>query len=203
MNRHLLSVAVILHALIPLAGASADTIPSLPFPEFAGMAVREEASFDPATGDYGIAGRVAAVQFPGEVLSTDDPVVTHESLLNVSATFTGEDVHDPDGVFLDYTAELVIDGELAFRERSDRLAPFDAATTDGLEILIWRGETTSVFTDPSVIDSPFLDLYFNMPARFTFYVCVVEITLGASKNKFQLSPDPCQFRRWGHRGLMV
>ncbi len=123
-------------------------------------------SFDPNSGAISFAGPVSQVQLPGGILSESDPLVLADSVVSSEGTFTGSGIAplsdlDTTGVFLNMRRTLTVNGQLVYSDFAPRLSFAFFITFQDVTVAVYEGELLDVFQDPSVIESPVLDILFK------------------------------------------
>jgi hypothetical protein len=145
----------------PTATTAAPVDP-VPAPLSSGIAVAGAANFDPATGSFFKSGPIIAVQFPGEIVSDTDPLVTLGAVLTMSGTFSGTSLDsaslDTSGVFTSLTYTVTLGKTLLFRESVSGLDFTGFYTSGGSTGAMWVGpkeSVTNAYFD-NAAGSPFL-----------------------------------------------
>lgn len=114
-------------------------------------------NFDASTGAFSITGELMAVQFPGQVLSYNDPLVTSHAVVTAFGTFSGTSLApatiDMQGVF-SMTRTLSLGGRLLLTEVLPNMGYTQALQE-------WQGAITASTYDTTYKGSPWLNSYFS------------------------------------------
>lgn len=155
-------------ACLVLAATSGNAAPVPPITPFPDPNVIEfitsgPASFDPTTHVFSYSGPIAAVQFPGEVLSFTDPLVLL-GMVTETGIFTGNAISpfsslDTTGMLLNLTLTITVGGQVVLSQMDRPLSFFGIYTTpSGDHTARWTGLAVpgSLFVDNSTLNSPWL-----------------------------------------------
>jgi hypothetical protein len=160
-----IALGVVFATAFPRDVAADFIFPPVPVPSFIGMFQGDIGTFDPVTGAFSYSGSITAVQFPGEVVSTTDPLVTNGGVLSQTATFTGRFSMDPSGNYLDTTTTITAGSQVVYSSFAPSLT-FQTEynfNSGGIHYVYeeWSGLATTNILNPGVISSPFLDQFFS------------------------------------------
>ncbi len=192
-TRMTLAFLVLVTSLV--SGASAQTIPDpVPDPSTISIFSGGIPLFDPLTHAFASSGRIEAVQFPGERISQNDPLVTEQSILSITGTFTGSALFplsdlDRSGVFNDLTTQVTVNGVLVYSDFFPTLQFDNLYQTPHGFIVDWLGERSVTFIDTHVISSPFLDLWFATVSHDMTEKGTVSEVLDAKGNVIKYDTD--------------
>jgi hypothetical protein len=147
--------------------ARADTFDAVPVQNLLVIFADAFPQFDNSNNTFFSSGPIVQVQFPGEVISTSDPIVSPVNVLSISGAYSGQPFTtiaslDKNLVLLNVTVTITSGGRLAYREIFPEERFVAAYTTPNSFIADWGGESTGTkFADFSVLDTPFFEAYFN------------------------------------------
>jgi hypothetical protein len=129
-------------------------------------------TFDPMTGHVTYAGIMQAVQFPNQILSVTDPLVTAGAIFTVDEFFTGASFFtslstlDKNAKFLNSLTQITVGGKLVYSEFEKE---FDFATIytvpSGFDVDYQGVNEAVTFVDQSIISSPFLAVLASIPSN--------------------------------------
>lgn len=158
---------MIIYATLSASLSTAATIDPVPKPDLAAIFIEGAPSFDPTTHIFSASGPISAVQFPGMIISTEDPLVLAGAVMTMTSVFTGTALSplsavDTTADFINSTTTITVNGSVVYSSFTSQMtfsAFFDTPT--GV-IGDWSATTASTEAfDLSVIDSPFLSVYAN------------------------------------------
>jgi len=154
-------------AMVPCRAVAQFSAPPIPDPNFAGIIldqIQDDWVIDDAAKTFRLDAPILGVHLPGNIISTDDFLVTHGATFDVTGSFTGDGFSDPKGRMLDVSESINVGGQALYTAFSPehKFAGFE--TVQGVEFRFFRGVVQSVTLDPvGVQESRLLKVWADLP----------------------------------------
>jgi hypothetical protein len=166
-----ISLIALVFAMSPLTVHAATVAPIPDDSVYALFTSGGTSTFNPITGELTYTGLLQAVQFPNQILSFTDPLVTAGAILTVDEFFTGTSLDslftlDQSAKFLNSLTEITVGGKVVFSEFEKEYDFEENYTVAGGFYTDYKGAFEAVTTaDSSVISSPFMEVLASIPSN--------------------------------------